>query len=187
MTAQRRLFLFSASYKAHLELWRVHRTRGESAHTTCSTNYKINTRSRCCTTAVNNTNTTTNNNKPCQEDKWTLHTHLQACNTVRPVSCGQPAGFSAQISAVHPPEVVGCLENRKLTKAPESQCASIPTVVVKNTTNLVVPTLEELPPLGGKITAKFTISSFTLWQTVRLRQVRHRSRPEVQMNWLPCC
>lgn len=40
-------------------------------------------------------------------------------------------GFPAQISLLRPPEVVGCLENRKLTEAPEPPCASILTLVVK--------------------------------------------------------
>lgn len=47
-------------------------------------------------------------------------------------------GFPAQISLVQPPEVVGCLENRKVT---ESQCASILTLVV-NFNQLVVSTIK---------------------------------------------
>lgn len=95
-------FLFLASSKTY-EFWLVHRTRAKARTQLAQSQNKHNTKprawgsfyeetrvhTRCCITTVNNNKTTS------PGKRWTLHTHLKVCNTVRPVPCCLPAGFSS--------------------------------------------------------------------------------------------
>lgn len=141
-------FLFLACYKTH-EFWLLHGTRAKARTQLAQPQNKHHKqkpdpvsearvlRRPLCTRAAALLQPTTTKRRVEERGEhckltWKTATRSDQFHAV------SLQGFPAQISLVQPPEVVGCLENRKVT---ESQCASILTVVV-NYNQLVVATIK---------------------------------------------